>query len=355
MGPHALYVSVDYEYFALDKVSGSVIWSSNLTDDERTLPGESLIFPPLLTSSGLILQVSKSYLYGVNSSTGRLVWYRHLNSGSSGCTISIGPATDTVSFQGQLTTTPSKFTTPLALSANETIFCGGVYSGFVFCAQTADGSLIWSRYMAQSYGENMAGMVSVPFIHNETMYMSSPHDGYGCHATNMAANVCRIRGEPASGNQLYYEYVRGRFFLFAYSLAGGAELWNISLSNKNPLQVSPPLAVLRSFISPTIDALVLVQSYYSSVEVYVINPSLSGGNGTLVKTIPVPGASSLVGNVAVDSSNALFVMAVSTLTKVHSLCRINATLNETDAISYTRVVGTTATAVTISPTTFSLP
>jgi hypothetical protein len=249
----------------------------------QTLGGEALLFPPLLTSAGLILQVSLRYIYGINSSTACLVWFRVAGSGVNHG-IDLG-AYGAVSF-----------TTQLALSEDEAVVCGGTSAGDAFCASTADGALLWREKVTSESG----GVTSAPTIYNSTLLLGVTNDAGGTSAG---------------------------FHAVAYSLTG-ALLWRLQpavsafVGNVSRLQFS----VVPAFVSPTVDALAIAVPFTDYAEIYVVDPV----GVVVLETVRIPQASPIVSNVAVDAANALFVMTLDAADSVQRLYRVDAARGTVD-------------------------
>ena len=353
MGPRAVYVTsglANEGYTALNKSTGEVFWSANFTFLDTRLVGtrllgyvpaarlghgptpsvgadkqrrvqstqtttntrtsaatqtvtasfnavvnnvycgkETLLFQPLITSAGLIIQCTLRCILGINSTNGRLVWYRIIGNGPN-FSINVGNF-------GSVS-----FTSSLVLSKNESIFCGGTSTGSAFCSWTADGSLIWTTKISTDAG----GLTTMPLIHNDTLFVRF--------------KTCM------SGLANNYGHCVSAFTL------SGIQLWNTSLLSKSPAfyMTNNPISVLPSFISPTVDALVMTARLSTKLSVLVFNPV----NASLLRTISLPcagGSSSASSVIAVDASNALFIMCVDGSSFLQTLYRINAT---TGTITY---------------------
>ena len=355
LGPNAVYISSGAIYLALNKSTGALLWRANFTlldrrggarmlgyaprdsmlgyvpagqrnrklqsTQTRTVTkssaatatstgsfnsvvnnvycgSENLLFPPIITSSGLIIQSTLRCVVGINSTTGKLAWYRISGSGPN-YNINVG-AFGSVSF-----------TSLLVLSEDEDVFCGGLSSGYAYCASAADGSLIWTSKVTRSSG----GLVGPPMIHNNTLF-------FYANSNNAAA----ITGTG------------GKFFVFAYTLSG-THLWNISLTSLSNNNLGASFSVLPAFVAPSVDALVISTQLPASIAVFVINPA----NATVLRTTLVPGSSGGLSSViAVDAMNALYFMYADPTDYKQRLYRINAT---TGSVSYGVEVGTETQAM----------
>jgi outer membrane protein assembly factor BamB len=352
LGPSAVFLSSGTKYYALNKSTGELLWTANFTymdhRGEARLLGsgpadllgrgqsrglqvtatrtgtrtpsttrsatasfnpvvnnvgcgfETLLFPPLITSAGLIIQGTLRCLLGIKSTAGgRLAWYR-LTGSYEHYNIDVG-AFGTVSF-----------TSPLALSEDEGTFCGGLSTGFVFCSATADGSLLWTSKVTRS----AAGVTGTPLIHNRTLYVYAP--------TN------NVVGAP------------GTLFVFAYSLSG-TPLWNFSLTTEpNGVDGKVGFSVLPAFVSASVDAIVISTRRVFGLAVSIINPA----NASLLRTVVVPsgagGGVLAASTVAADATGALFATVVDGNDFNLRLFRINATTGD---VTYSLVVGAAAQAV----------
>ena len=363
LGPKAVYVSCGTTYIALNKFTGELLWNATFTTLDHRLGArmlgygpatrllgygptpsvgalarklqvsqtktstrsatmtksatasfnpvvnsvtcgyETLNFPPLITSAGLLLQPTLRCVVGINSTTGRLAWYRITGSGPN-YNINIGE-------YGTVT-----LTAPLVLSEDEAIFCGGTSSGLVFCGQTVDGSLIWKRKITAQAG----GLVCTPLIHNSTLFLQAKSDA------------------DTTG--------RGTLFVFAYTLSG-VHLWNISMTSASNAPDSGIMSVLPGFAPGAADALVLTSQLAASTAIFVVDPV----RATLLRTILLPSSyGGPTSAVAVDAMNALFMVILSALDFEHSLYRVNATTGTT---TYGLIVGLTAAQIT-SPSYLSV-
>jgi outer membrane protein assembly factor BamB len=374
-GPSALYVSNANYIFALDKATGSPLWIVNNTfhDDRNGMRrlefgaarlgygptpsvgakqrglqvtptksgtrsaamtkkatasfnpvyqsvggGEVLLFSPLLTTAGLILQVSLRFIYALNSTTGRLAWFRvtgaydqyNINVGGYGAV---------------------SFTSMLSLSDDESVFCGGVNSGVVFCAQTADGSLIWSRKITAKAG----GFTMAPLFHNNSLFVASAQFPYVCPSSCTGWTT-------AQWTAVYPDYIAGHVLLsFAVD---GRLLLNASLpvAAAATTQSMQPLTVLPSFVSPSVAAIAIALWDVSALKIIVVGLH-SQTNATVLRSISLPVTpGSWFSEIAADAVNALFLLVLDGDTFRFSLYRVNATAG---VVSWGREVAADAPSV----------
>ena len=249
--------------------------SQTPSHNSRRCVAEARLFHPVLAAStGLIISTTLRCLYGVNSTTGRVVWYRTTGDifyGSWGL---------------------MSFTTSLALSADEGTFCGGLSSGHIFCMQSADGSFLWANKITSEQAKNP------PMISNGTVF------AHGKALTGAART------------------------LTAFDLGAGTQRWNSTAFPASPASsaTQSPILLLPAFVSPFVDAVAFSIDLATQVAVVV----LDAARGTLLRTVFVPcapGGSAL----AADAINAIFIVVASSDTFKHHLYRINAS---TGSISY---------------------
>lgn len=386
-GPSALYVSNSNYIFALDKATGIPLWivNNSFHDDRngnrrlefgaarlgygptpsfgakqrrlltsisstRTMTrsavatrssttsfnpvyqsvggGEVLIFQPLLTTAGLILQVSLRFIYALNSTTGRLAWFR-VTGAYDQYNINVG-AFGAVSF-----------TSMLSLSDDETVFCGGVSTGVVFCAQTADGSLIWSRKITTKAG----GFTMAPLFHNNSLFVASAQFPYTCPTSCTGWTTAQWKA-------VYPDYIAGHVLLsFAVD---GRLLLNASLpvATTATTQSMQPLTVLPSFVSHSVDAIAIAMWDSSTTLKIIVVGIFSQTNATVLRSISLPTTASSVwySEIAADAANALFMLVLDFDTFRFSLYRVNATAG---VVSWGREVAADAFSVS-SPNYLSL-